>query len=535
MKKIILLAITLLVSLSLIACSEKEESGQTTSSSSSSNGSQDTIVIGVASDWKTLDPARAYEVFGNFYFYATYENLYMLEGSELIPKPALAKEYSVDESGLVYTFKLVEGRKFASGNPITANDVVFSFNRTMNIKDNASALAEGVEKVEAPDENTVVVTLKEQDASFLSKLTSNAFAVVDSQVVKEQGGTDAEDASTTDTATAYLDGTSAGSGPYVLTKWTQNTEMVLEKNPNYPGTVNASKIIIKEIPDPNTQIQALEKGEIDVALSVGPDQVKTIKDGGNAKVVSSPTSTISFLLMNNSPEIGKEMSDPLVQQAVRYALDYEGFKQLAGDGALLPMSFVQDGFVGAQSRADNYQNIEKAKELMKEAGFENGFTVPLIAANYDSEGLSWVTIAEKVKEDLSKININVEIQTGDVGVVIEDYRNGKTPFLVMHWSPDYYDLSNQLAFIPGDIVGTRANWDPSANPELVALAEQAKVEIDEAKRAELSGKMQEIIAENSPYAFLVQHPKSFAVSANLEGVAYNDLFKLSLKDLKLSK
>lgn len=129
----------------------------------------------------------------------------------------------------------------------------------------------------------------------------------------------------------------------------------------------------------------------------------------------------------------------------------------------------------------------------------------------------------------------MEIQTGDVGVVIEDYRNGKTPFLVMHWSPDYYDLSNQLAFIPGDIVGKRANWEASANAELVSLAEPAKVEIDVTKRAEISEKMQEIIAENSPYAFLVQHPKSFAVGANLEGVTYNDLYKLRLNELKLSK
>ncbi|KQL37644.1 hypothetical protein AN960_16250 [Bacillus sp. FJAT-25509] len=527
MKKISLLALVMLMAFSLFACGKKDPSN--------SSSYADTIVVGVASDWKTMDPARAYEVYANFYFYATYENLYMLEGSDMTPKPALAKSYTVDESGLVYTFTLNEGRKFASGNPITANDVVFSFNRTRNIKDNASALAAGVAKVEAKDDHTVVVTLTEKDASFLSKITGNAFAVVDSKVVKEKGGTDAADASTTDKATAYLDGASAGSGPYVLKKWTRNTEMVLEKNPNYKGTVNASKIIIKEMPDPNTQIQALENGEIDVALSVGPDQVKTIKSGGNAKVVSSPTSTISFLMMNDKASIGKELSNPKVQQAVRYALDYKGFQQLAGNGALLPESFVQKGFVGAKSRPENYQNIDKAKELMKEAGYEKGFTIPLTAANFESEGLSWTTIAEKVKEDLAKININVDIKTGEIGAVIEDYRSGKSPFLVMHWSPDYYDLSNQLAFIPGDIVGKRANWEASANPELVNLANQAKVEIDQTKRAEISGQMQDIIAENSPYAFLVQHPKTFAVSQKLQGVVYNDFCKLHLNELKLSK
>lgn len=304
MKKISLMALILILTLSLFACGKQDETGGSSSSDGGDTG--DTIVVGIASDWKTMDPARAYEVYANFYFYATYENLYMLEGSEFTPQPALATEHTVDDSGLVYTFTLDEGRKFSSGNDVTADDVVFSINRTINIKDNASALAEGVEKVEAKDDKTVVITLKERDSSFLSKITSNAFAIVDSEVVKENGGTDAEDASTADEATAYLDGASAGSGPYVLKKWVENTEMVLEENPHYNGTVNASKVIIKEMPDPNTQIQALETGEIDVALSVGPDQVDGVITNENAKVVSSPTSTISFLVMNNDSEIGKK-------------------------------------------------------------------------------------------------------------------------------------------------------------------------------------------------------------------------------------
>lgn len=528
MRKNYLLAIMLTLTLILVGCGQKSENDE----SSSSEG--DTIAVGIASDWKTMDPARAYEIYANFYFYATYENLYMLEGSDFTPKPGLATGHEVDDSGLVYTFTLDEGRKFSSGNDVTVDDVVFSINRTINIKDNASALAEGVEKVEATDENNVAITLKEQDASFLSKLTSNAFAIVDSKVVTEEGGTDAENASTADEATAYLDSASAGSGPYVLKKWTQNTEMVLEENPHYNGTVNASKVIIKEMPDPNTQIQALENGEIDVALSVGPDQVSSIQDSEYAEVVSSPTSTMSFLLMNDDADIGKEMSDPLVQQAVRYVLDYDGYLDLAGEGSLLPLSFVQDGFTGAKSKPDDYQDIEQAKELMKEAGYEDGFTVPLTAANFDSEGLSWTTIAEKVKDDLAEININVEIETGEISVVIEDYRSGKNPFLVMHWSPDYFDLNNQFAFIPDDIVGTRANWDPKGHEELIDLAEQARVEIDEKKRADISGKIQELIAEDSPYAFLVQHPKMFAVSSELEGATYNDLFKLPLNELKFS-
>lgn len=528
-RKHILSILLLVMTLFLVACGNKGEGN-----SSNSNNSKP-IVIGIASDWKTLDPARAYEVYGNFYFYATYQNLYMMEGDEMVPQPALAKDHSIDESGLVYTFNLNEGQKFSSGNELTSEDVVFSLNRTINIKDNASAMASGVEKVEAKDKYIVEITLKEKDSSFLAKLTNNAFAVLDSKVLKENGGSDKEDASVEDTASTFLDSNSAGSGPYVLSKWTQNTEMILEKNPNYTGEVNAERIIIKEMPDPNTQIQALEKGEIDVALTVGPDQVKALKSDGNGKVVSAPTSTISFLLMNHDDSIGKEISNPLVQQAVRYAIDYKGFQTLAGEGALLPLSFVQDGFIGAKSKSSDFQDLEKAKSLMKEAGLENGFTIPLTVANFDSEGLSWTTMGEKIKEDLAKININVEIKTGEIGVVIEDYRTGKSPFLLMHWSPDYYDLNNQLAFLPGDIVGTRANWLEKDNSGLAEISKIVKGEVDQQKREELSIKMQEELLNNSPYAFLIQHPKSFAVSNNLEGVTYNDMFKLQLNKLKLTE
>lgn len=498
-------------------------------------GAQKTVVIGLASDWQTMDPAQAYEVFGNLYFYATYDNLYKLEGSDLSsPKPCLAKDYKLDDSGKVYTFTLKDGLKFASGNKITSKDVAFSINRVKNLKSNTSHHAEGIDKIETPDDNTVIITLKERDASFMSKISNNSFCVVDSEVVKNNGGTDAPDASTTDKATEYLNSHSAGSGPFILKSWTINTEMVLEKNPNYWGKqVDVDQIIIKEIPDPNAQVQMLEKGEIDIAFSVGPDQIKTLEGKDDIRILNAATSTCSFLLMNSDITIGGPVANSDVQQAIRYAIDYSGFKTLAGDGALLPRSFVPDGFVGAKSRPDGYQNLEKAKDLLAKAGYKDGFDITLTAANYDSEGMQWPTIAQKAKDDLSKIGINVKIETKEVGVVIEDYRNGKVPFLVMHWAPDYYDLNNQLVYIPGDVIGMRANWPADANPELVTMAKEVAQEMDAAKRAELSGKMQDIIAENSPYAFILQHPKTFASTKKIDGVVYNDLCKLQLAELKI--
>lgn len=118
--------------------------------------------------------------------------------------------------------------------------------RTKNLKSNTTHHTENVESVETPDDYTVKFTLKEPDAAFLSKLANNSFAIVDSEVVKEHGGTDAEDASSKDTAEKWLNSNSAGSGAYVLDKWKQNEELSLTKNKEYWGEVKMIKLFVKK-------------------------------------------------------------------------------------------------------------------------------------------------------------------------------------------------------------------------------------------------------------------------------------------------
>ena len=158
----------------------------------------------------------------------------------------------------------------------------------------------------------------------------------------------------------------------------------------------------------------------------------------------------------------------------------------------------------------------------------------MTVANYDTEGMQWTTLAQKVQTDLAQIGINIEIKTTEIGVAIDEYRNGTAPLLLMHWSPDYFDVNNQLAFLPDDVVGQRAKWT-SATPgydEMKALADQIMAEADNDKRVEECEKLQQVLEENgNPYAFLLQHPKVFGVSNRLQNITYNDLSKLQLKDI----
>lgn len=521
--------------LMLTACGgggDTDDSGGGSSSGGNASG-ENTLVVGMDSDLKTLDPAHGYEVYGNMIYYALYDNLYRTYDSST-PEPSLAEEHELDDTQTVHTFKLKEGVKFSSGNELTSKDVAFSINRTKNLKSNTSHHTENVKSVETPDDQTVVITLNEPDAAFLVKLANNSFAVMDSEVVKEHGGTDGEDAATKDTAEEWLNQNSAGSGAYVLSEWKQNVEVVLERNEEYWGEVKNDKVICKEIPDVNTQIQNLKQGDIDIALGVGVDNASQLEgqDGVELKNYTGTTST--FLLMNDDPEIGGPMADAKVQEAVRLAINYKELLEICGDKAVLPLNIVPKGFTGALEKESDYMDLDKAKKLMEEAGYKDGFEVKFTVANFDTEGMSWTTIGQKIKDDLSKIGINAKIETSEIGVVIDSYREGKEQFLLMHWHPDYMDINNQLAFLPGETVGERANWPDPSDGKIGELQKTIETESDEDKRAAASEELQELLDKDMPYALLVQHPKVLAYRSNLDGVNYYEVQKINFQDVAIN-
>jgi peptide/nickel transport system substrate-binding protein len=530
--RILALLLALCMALSLAACSGNS------GSSGSSSASGKTVVIGCQTDLVTLDPGNMYEPYANMISYAAYDMLYRVKpGTMGDPEPSVATGYKVDESKKVYTFTLRKDVVFASGNKLTAKDVVWSINRVLNMKDsNAYSMVKGITKVEAPDDYTVVFTLEDADASFLVKTTSNAYCILDSEVVKQHGGSD----SGSDTAKAWLDTTSAGSGPFVIEKWTPKEQLVLKKNDKYWGTAsNIDSIIIKEMTSVDAQITALKNGEIDISLGLDSETAKQLDGVENVSVATGTTALETFLVMSRDSAISPQMSNPLVQQAVRYALDYKSYLTMGGKGCTIPENIVQNGFPGALQRDAGYTDLDKAKELMKQAGYEKGFDITLTCANNNSEGLEWTTIAQQVKSDLAKININVNIETLEATLVYDKMRNGTMPFYVMFWTPDYYDINNQFAFLPGTgddgtAYGNRTKWEKTAdNQKLWDLANQIKVETDTAKRASESEELQKAFDADNPFAFLLQHPKTFAYrSDTLENVSYSDLCKIDLCTLK---
>lgn len=537
MKKRLLAALLCaLMALGLTACggSADTEPAEGTDAAATettdADGGNRTVVVAMGSGFSTLDPGRVYEKYPPMIVNACYENLFKFNSNDGEAEPSLAESYEFSEDGMTLTVKLREAT-FASGNPVTSADVMFSINRCKNLQDNPSFICDTIESMEAPDDLTVVFHLTQPDSAILSKLTYSSLAVLDSQVVKEHGGTDAEDAVTADTASDYLNTTSAGSGMYVMTSYIPDSEIVLEANPNYwRQATNVDKYIIKIQPDSNTQMMGLSTGDIDVAMNMTDDTMAELQSAENVELINAPTKTVGFVMMNMDESIGGPVANPDVQQAIRLALDYAGIQTIVGEGCVTPYSVIQDGFMGSKGVRDTgYQDVEAAKQLLADAGYADGLDVDLTVCDLDMEGVALTDLAQKVKEDLAQIGINVNIVSQAWAAGYGDaYREGTIPLTVMYWGTDYNDPNVQLEFLPGQTVGLRAAWTAEMNPELNAKYAEAMNATDNDARIAVLEEIQDMMYEDGPFVFIAQAPAHIGFNTRLDGVAISDPYALDL-------
>jgi peptide/nickel transport system substrate-binding protein len=177
----------------------------------------------------------------------------------------------------------------------------------------------------------------------------------------------------------------------------------------------------------------------------------------------------------------------------------------------------------------NFQDVEAAKALMADAGYAGGFTTDFYVPTTTVSGVEMLMLAQKIQNDLKAIGINTNIIPEDVLISLETYRTGKQSLGLWYWNPDYPDNNSQLAFLPGQKVGLRANWTADMYPELAALADRAAVETDVPARSELFAEVQNMMAEESAFTCLLQHTSPYAVKSSLKNADYLSQYTFDLK------
>lgn len=543
MKKALAFFAAAVLALSLCACGGTIQKAGSTASASAGSGSaasaaatsEKKIVIGESMQYTSLDPAHEYESDADMVLHSVYDTLVSIPPEdESKIEPGVASSWTVSDDGLTYVFTLRQDVVFTTGKKMTAADVAYCLNRVKGVAGNPSFLLDTVDSIEATGDYEVTMKLNTENPSLLSILTRATFGIYDSDVAKANSGS----GDANDTFSTYCDANpSIGSGPYQITSFNSGSEVILQK---FAGSVvktgKVDRVVISNMTDASAQQMAIQAGDIDFALDLTADQTALLKDTENVQLVSGKTDDLFFLMLNASEQYGKEVANPTVREAISYAIDYDGLCQIAGNGAFTPASIIPDGFTVYLGKNTRTRDVAKAKELLTQAGYPDGFTFSCgVIPDMAPDGVSFMALAQKIQSDLAEAGITMNIESQEVSVYLEAYRNGTSQAVVSQWGPDYYDSNNQLAFLPGETVGLRAGWTADAEPTLVDLGKQASAATDETQRADLFKQIQnEMISCNSPFIILLQPGRTWAVNSRVQNVVPSSAYYLDFAALDVA-
>ena len=468
----------------------------------------DTLVEAWAiDDTITLDPAESFELSPAEFIGNAYDMLVRLDINDTTKvKGGIADSWTVSDDGLTYTFKLKPGIKFASGNPITAEDVAWSFERVVKLdKSPAFILTQFgltgdnvAEKAKAVDDTTFVFTVDKAYApSFvLNCLTATVGAVLDKKLVMEHAvATTPNDEYKYDTdfGYAWMKTNYAGSGPFKIRDWRANEIVVLERNDNYYGEKPAlARVIYRHVKESATQRLMLEAGDVDVARNLEPGDLEAVSKNPDLTTTSAAKGTVYYISLNQKNE---NLAKPEVREAFKYLVDYDaiGATLLKGVGEIR-QTYQAKGVLGALESNPYTFDVAKAKELLEKAGLKDGFSV-----TFDVRNTQPVTgIAESFQQTAAQAGVKIEIIPGDGKQTLTKYRARNHDLYIGQWGMDYWDPnSNAEAFTSNPDNGDDASlktlawrnaWDI---PELTEQVKAALLERDSEKRAELYKKLQQ--------------------------------------------
>ncbi len=458
----------------------------------------------------TMDPAEVYELAGMELMANVYDRLVYFPSDNIgNAQPGLAESWTVSPDGMTFTFKIRKGAKFHSGNPVTAEDVAWSFQRAIKLNKGPAFIIgelgltpENVDSLAtAPDANTFVlkVTKKLAQSFVINCIGSGVGSVVDKKLV-------AKNEVSGDFGNAWLKKNDAGSGPFKLTMWKPNELVMLDAYPAYwKGAPTIKRVALRHVPEPATQRLMLEKGDADVARNLGPDDIAALQGKKDIKIRNVAQGAITYLgLSQKNPNLAKSE----VREALKWLIDYSGMeKNILKGTKVVHQTFLPEGVLGAIVSNPYSFNLEKAKALLAKAGLPNGFKVTMDVTNTFPANV----IAQAIQADWAKAGIELEIIPGDNKQTLTKYRARAHDIYIGRWSPDYADPhSNTQGFAwnpdnsdssTAKLLSWRNSWDI---PELTKKAEAALTEGDTAKRKKIYEEMQLEHQKTSPFVLMYQ-------------------------------
>ncbi|HZK24761.1 MAG TPA: peptide ABC transporter substrate-binding protein [Oscillospiraceae bacterium] len=519
MKKLsFLLALMMLVGGVLVGCG-----GGNTDGEGNGDNAEVVLPVHVGTNPDTIDPALNSAVDGATLIIHGFEGLYILD-KDGVPTPGQAETVDISDDGLTYTFHLRDGLKWSDGSDLTAEDFVYSWNRAIAPEtaadyaymfESIKGFADGELDVTAVDAKTLEVNLVAVTPYFLELTAFPTFSPVQKATVEANGE-----------QWALAPETYVGNGPYKLVEWTPSANMVYEKNENYwnVAALGPDKINFILMEDANAVLAAFETGEILFGDDIPTEEIDAWRDKDEFYIEGQLGTYYVSFNTQKAP-----FDDPLVREAFSLAIDREFICKEIGKGGQQPASaFVAIGLSDADPTkefrdvgGDYYDptaagfeaNLARAKEALKEAGYENGEGLPAVEYLYNVEGDGHRLIAEALQQMWGELGVEVTLGSQEWATFLNTRKNGDYQIARNGWLGDYND---PISFLDMWITSSGNNDAQWSNAEYDKLIADVKASSDQAERFEKMHKAEDIIFEESMLAPIYYYVDLYLMSNKLQ-------------------
>jgi peptide/nickel transport system substrate-binding protein len=489
-----------------------------------------TLVVGLVAEPVNLDPAQVTDLNSTRVGRRIVETLVTFPDESTQIVPGLAESWTISKDGLHYTFKLRKAVTFHDGTPFDAEAVKFSIERQIMPEHPFNKVGKypfanyffgNVKAVEVIDPHTVDFVLKEPRASFLAVLTASAASIVSPTAVKKLG--------------VDYPSSPVGTGPFKFASWDRGQRVVLEKNPGYwKYPVKIDRVVYRPIVEDQARLTELLTGALDLIVGTPPDFVAQLEGSPRVTLLKQVGAHVWYLGINNQK---KPFDDKRVRQALNFAVNKDAIVRdvLKGTGSLSHGPVLPNTW-GADPALKAYPyDPERAKKLLAEAGYGNGFSTTLWVPESGSGMQSPVAMSTVIQSNLKAIGVNVTLQTMEWGAYLAKLRTKEQDLFALSWmagneDPDMvmYPLLHSSQWTPNG--PNRALYK---NDKYDELLHQARLTTDQKKRAELYREAQRILVDDAPWVFVDHEIQTAAHAKRVQGFKLHPSFDLRVETISL--
>ena len=475
------------------------------------------IVIGRPVDSDDLGTVTCIGNVNIFVFNLILEGLVKTSDDGSSVEPDLAESWDISDDGKTYTFHVKSGLKFSDGTDVTAQDWQWTFDRAMQYTDgNWYSTVENIDKVETPDDTTVVITLKQAAASALANLSIFMLGV-QSKAYYDKVGAD-----------EYKNGP-LGTGPFKVKSWEKGVSLILEKNTGYrdAGKPLASTVEFRVVADDDSRTLQLQSGDLDIATDVPFVTMQQLESDANCQAHPDPSTMVYWVSLNTTNE---HLKDPNVRKALYLATDAKqiadavtyGYGNPVGS-IMAPTSQYCDTDIPAPAA-----DLDQAKQLLSDAGLGGGFDLTLLLRSGNAQ---YEEIAMLLQAQWSKVGVNVTLDQRESTAYSDARKKGEMDLIISGWSDDIQDPTQLMQFV-FDYSVTSGYYSFYQQPDdMLKLNSEATVETDVEKRKDLYRQIQEGLRDQYIFIPLYTTPWQNAIRRNVSGFVQTPLGNYRFADL----